>query len=221
MFIAFSSSFHFQQSQTNSALPNQIRGFFCTAALMPHSPKDDDYLHHLYEPIEGVEKLESYRVGGYHSMTIGDHIHNRYQVVHKLGHGTYSTIWLVRDQKDGKYVAIKVCTADSNPLEFSILSELSNLQQSSSTTLGKILIPLVLDKFEIQGSNGTHPCYVTIPARMSLSEAKDASYNRLFQLEVARALAAQLVSQLSTSTPRDSFTEIFLLEMFSSSCHLT
>ncbi|CAI7621775.1 unnamed protein product [Penicillium glandicola] len=28
---------------------------------------------------------------------------------------------------------------------------------------------------------------------MSLSEAKDASYNRLFQLEVARALAAQLV----------------------------
>ncbi|CDM37059.1 Protein kinase-like domain [Penicillium roqueforti FM164] len=72
---------------------NQIRGFLCTAALMSHSPKDDSS-QHLYEPIEGVEKLESYRVGGYHSMTIGDHIHNRYQVVHKLGHGTYSTIWL-------------------------------------------------------------------------------------------------------------------------------
>lgn len=28
---------------------------------------------------------------------------------------------------------------------------------------------------------------------MSLSEAQDASYNRVFQLEVARALAAQLV----------------------------
>jgi len=140
-----------------------------------------------------VEKLEGYRVGGYHSMTIGDHIHNRYQVVQKLGHGTYSTIWLARDQKDDKYVAIKVCTADSNPLESSVLSELSNSQQSSSTSLGKTLIPSVLDRFEIQGSNSTHPCYVTIPARMSLSEAKDASYNRLFQLEVARALAAQLV----------------------------
>lgn len=160
---------------------------------MSHSPKGDDSSHHLYEPIEGVEKLESYRVGGYHSMTIGDHIHNRYQVVQKLGHGTYSTIWLARDQKYGKYVAIKVCTADSNPLEFSVLSELSNSQQSSSTSLGKTLIPSVLDIFEIQGSNGTHPCYVTIPARMSLSEAKDASYNRLFQLEVSRALAAQLV----------------------------
>lgn len=107
------------------------------AALMSHSPKGDHSSHHLYEPIEGVEKLESYRVGGYHSMTIGDHIHNRYQVVQKLGHGTYSTIWLARDQKDGKYVAIKVCTADSNPLEFSVLSELSNSQESSSTSLGK------------------------------------------------------------------------------------
>ena len=158
---------------------------------MSQSSKRDDSSRHLYVPIEGVEKLESYRVGGYHTVTIGDHIYNRYQVVQKLGHGTYSTISLARDQKDGKYVAIKVCTADSNPLEFSILSELSNSQQSSN--LGKTMIPSVLDKFEIQGPNGIHPCYVTIPARMSLSEAKDASYNRLFQLEVARALAAQLL----------------------------
>ncbi|CAG7989847.1 unnamed protein product [Penicillium salamii] len=172
---------------------NHIRGFSCTAALISPSPRGDNSSHHLYEPIEGVEKLESYRVGGYHPTTIGDNIHNRYQVVQKLGNGTYSTIWLARDQKDGKYVAIKVCTADSNPLEFSVLSELSNSQQSSSTSLGKRLIPSVLDRFEVQGSNGTHPCYVTIPARMSLSEAKDASYNRLFQLDVARALAAQLV----------------------------
>ncbi|CAI7588455.1 unnamed protein product [Penicillium bialowiezense] len=154
---------------------------------------DDDSSYHLYEPIEGVEKLESYRVGGYHSITIGDHIHNRYQVVQKLGHGTYSTIWLARDQKDGKYVAAKVCTADSNPHEFSDLSGLSNSQKSSSTSLGKTMIPSVQDRFDIQGPNGAHSCYVTIPSRMSLSEAKDASYNRLFQLEVARALAAQLV----------------------------
>lgn len=54
------------------------------------------------------------------------------------------------------------------------------------------MIPSVLDGFNIQGPNGTHACYVTNPARMSLSEAKDESYTRLFQLEVARALAAQL-----------------------------
>ncbi|KAJ5139328.1 uncharacterized protein N7515_004176 [Penicillium bovifimosum] len=158
---------------------------------MSHSPKDD-FSHHLYEFIEEVEKLESYCVGGYHPITIGDSIHDRYQVVQKLGHGTYSTVWLAQDQKFGKYVAIKVCTANSNPHEFSVLSELST-QQSSSISLGKAMIPSVLDRFEIRGPNGTHPCYVTIPARMSLSDAKDGSYNRLFQLEVARALGAQLV----------------------------
>ena len=78
---------------------DQICGFSCTAAPRSHSPiEDDDSSHHLYEPIEGVERLEGYRRGGYHCMRIGDHIHNRYQVAQKLGHGTYSTIWLARDQ---------------------------------------------------------------------------------------------------------------------------
>ncbi|CAP93531.1 Pc16g08610 [Penicillium rubens Wisconsin 54-1255] len=170
----------------------QFRDFSCIASRRSHT-QGDDSMRHIYEPIEEVEKLESYRAGGYHPITIGDHIHSRYQVVHKLGHGTYSTIWLARDQKHNRYVAIKVCTADSNPLEFSVVSDLSSSQQSSSTSLGKTMIPLMIDRFEIQGPNGTHPCYVTAPARMSLSEAKDASYNRLFQLEVARALSAQLV----------------------------
>lgn len=59
---------------------------FFTAALISHSSKGGDSSCHLYEPIERVEKLESYRVGGYHSIAIGDHIHNRYQVVQKLGY---------------------------------------------------------------------------------------------------------------------------------------
>lgn len=177
-----------QQTQHHN---NQICSLFCTAANFHPPPKDNDASRHLYEPIEGVEKLENYCVGGYHPIKIGDHIHNRYQVVQKLGHGTYSTLWLAKDKKHNKYLAIKVCTADSSTLELSVLSELSNSQQSAS--LGKTMIPSVLDSFKIHGPNGTHLCYVTTPARMSLSEAKDASYNRLFQLEVARALAAQLV----------------------------
>jgi hypothetical protein len=55
------------------------------------------------------------------------------------------------------------------------------------------MIPLLLDRFEIEGLNGTHPYYVTTPVRVNLSESKDRSYNHLFQLEAARALAAQLV----------------------------
>ncbi|KAJ9192489.1 hypothetical protein DTO164E3_8318 [Paecilomyces variotii] len=54
------------------------------------------------------------------------------------------------------------------------------------------MIPSVLDTFNVQGPNGSHLCYVTVPARTSLSGAKDGSWKRLFQLDVARALAAQL-----------------------------
>ncbi|PYH76785.1 hypothetical protein BO82DRAFT_425296 [Aspergillus uvarum CBS 121591] len=51
----------------------------------------------LYKPIEDVERMKYYQPGGYHPGTIGDRLHDRYRVIHKLGHGTYSTIWLARD----------------------------------------------------------------------------------------------------------------------------
>lgn len=89
----------------------------------------------FYKPIEDVERLEHYKPGGYHPVTIGDRFHNRYQVVHKLGHGTYSTIWLSRDGEFNRYVAAKVCTADSNPLEVNVLSTLSMAQQLSDRTM--------------------------------------------------------------------------------------
>ncbi|KAJ9211896.1 hypothetical protein DTO166G4_6548 [Paecilomyces variotii] len=144
----------------------------------------------LYEPIESVERMEYYQEGGYHPVEIGGHIHDRYHIVHKLGHGTYSTIWLARDEISNRYVAVKICTADSDPLETNILSQLSKSLKSSN--IGTSMIPSILDRFNIQGPNGNHACLVTSPARMSLSEAKKESWISLFQINVARALAAQL-----------------------------
>ncbi|PIG88669.1 hypothetical protein AARAC_000512 [Aspergillus arachidicola] len=145
----------------------------------------------LYRPIQYVERMEYYEPGGYHPVKIGDCFHNRYRVTHKLGHGTYSTIWLARDETSNTNVAVKVCRANSNPREIDILARLSNPQPSSGT--GRAIIPSILDKFNVQGPNGTHICLVTIPARMSVSDAKKESWISLFQLEVARAIAAQLV----------------------------
>ncbi|KAL4995612.1 kinase-like domain-containing protein [Aspergillus recurvatus] len=155
-------------------------------------------LPHLYVPIEDVEKLERYRTRGYHPVMIGDRFQNRYHIVHKLGYGSYSTIWLARDEKVNQFVAVKVCTADANPHELNVLAHLSALRQNSSVSAGRgegrgrDMIPSILDAFKIDGPNGTHSCYVTPPARMSLSDTKDASYIRLFTPDVARALAAQL-----------------------------
>lgn len=63
--------------------------------------------------VEDVERLEHYRPGGFHPIQIGDRFRDRYRIDHKLGYGSFSTIWLARDEQVPRYVAIKVCTADA------------------------------------------------------------------------------------------------------------
>jgi serine/threonine protein kinase len=114
-----------------------------------------------------------------------------YHIVHKLGHGASSTTWLARDENLAKYVAIKFAVLElGHPYESAILRI---LQDEKS-----LLIPEILDEFEvegpeIQGVKRRHHCLVTKPARMNISEAREASFNKLFQPVVARAIAAQLI----------------------------
>ncbi|KAF7552157.1 hypothetical protein G7Z17_g4490 [Cylindrodendrum hubeiense] len=147
-----------------------------------------------YGYIEAVETLEDYRPGGYHAIQIDDRLHMRYRIVHKLGHGTFSTAWLALDEQTSKYAAIKVGTADADRREVDILSQLTTGVAASSHAADKAsMIPMAIDCFSLDGPNGTHPCFVTVPARCSLMDAKEASDPRLLQLDVARSLAAQLV----------------------------
>lgn len=126
-----------------------------------------------YQLIEGVGRLDYYLPGGYHPLQIGDRFHERYRVVHKLGHGSFSTIWLARDEQLSRYVAVKVCTADMIPQEGEILSRLRDAHPApQAETRGKSLIPTLLDRFSIQGPNGTHTCFVSAPARCSISNIR-------------------------------------------------
>ncbi|KAK7407827.1 hypothetical protein QQX98_009998 [Neonectria punicea] len=142
----------------------------------------------VYEPIAEVERPEYYQPGGYHPVQIGDYLHNRYRIVHKLGHGPFSTTWLARDRQLSAYAAVKVGTSEH---EMDVLSHITDVVTESKPR-GKALFPIVLDRFSLRGPNGTHRCLVTNPARCSLADAKDSSISCLFQLQVARALAAQL-----------------------------
>ncbi|KAI9151484.1 SRSF protein kinase 3 [Paramyrothecium foliicola] len=147
-----------------------------------------------YAPVEDVEPPERYRPGGYHPVHVGDHFCNRYKVVHKLGFGSYSTTWLCWDERTSAYVAIKIAVAEAeHQSENRILRYLTDHGSNPNTTPGKDFIPKLLDDFNIQGPNGTHRCFVTAPARMSISDARQASFKQLFHAPVARAIAAQLV----------------------------
>lgn len=58
---------------------------------------DDEVFYHLTAPVEDVE---GYKVGGYHPVHLNDsRLGGRYLVIRKLGHGSYSTMWLVHDRK--------------------------------------------------------------------------------------------------------------------------
>jgi serine/threonine protein kinase len=146
-----------------------------------------------YNYIDQAEDLFVYQAGGYHPVAIGDRIHNqRYRVVHKLGHGAYSTVWLARDQNSGQLVAIKIELASSASNEVATLLAV----QADSEGNGRG-IPAVLDHFEITGPNGTHSCYVMVPAMCSLSGAKDAGKERVFSVDVAHALTTQLLQAVA------------------------
>lgn len=150
-----------------------------------------------YMPLEDIEKPDRYRPGGYHPISIGDCLSGRYDVVHKLGFGTYSTTWLARGRDMKKYVAIKIAIADADVPESKIFDTLALSEPSDEGHPGEALIPRVLDTFSLDGPNGRHRCLVTEPGMMTLAEAKDASYTRLFRMPVAKAIAAQVIQAIA------------------------
>lgn len=55
-----------------------------------------------------AEDSLKYLIGYYHPTHIGQIFNQRYEVVHKLGQGGFSTVWLARDIESGKAVALKI-----------------------------------------------------------------------------------------------------------------
>ncbi len=56
--------------------------------------------------VEDVEPFSGYYVGGYHPVHLGERYGDggRYKILHKLGNGTFSTVWLAKN-----LAAKKVC----------------------------------------------------------------------------------------------------------------
>lgn len=72
---------------------------------------DDEYqrFHNLSAPVENVQE---YRPGGYHPLYLGDYLQSaRFVVLRKLGYGSYSTVWLAKDQRFILFAIIFVHTS--------------------------------------------------------------------------------------------------------------
>ena len=104
--------------------------------------------------------MEGYEEGGFHPVMIGDRFsEGRYAVVHKLGSGGYSTVWLVRDHHENRYAALKILTADSSSYSEE-LTMYQHRQKNDTEEYDKCQVVPLLDSFWSESINGRHLCLV-------------------------------------------------------------
>lgn len=121
----------------------------------------------LPQGVGDTEEVENYEPGGFHPVHLGDTFDDgRYRIVHKLGAGGFSTVWLARDEKDKKWVALKIVAArHSVPT-----AEKSSLTHAMLPVDGKQRVVVHRRQFTFDGPNGHHLCLVLPVLGPSMSE---------------------------------------------------
>ncbi|KAL6720699.1 hypothetical protein ACLMJK_002624 [Lecanora helva] len=132
------------------------------------SDNDDDVVvvGRFHDMGFGTEWVESYRPGGFHPVHFGDVFKDsRYKIIRKLGYGSFSTVWLARDQTEttiNRYVAVKILTAkDSFGENERVLYD--RLSRNNTDHPGRDYVVRLLDSFTHTGPNGNHLCLVFEP----------------------------------------------------------
>ena len=139
--------------------------------LMRSKGKSRDIPPSLFMPMPAafrqsprVEALHKYCPGSFHPVHLGDTFkQSRYTVIHKLGFGTFATVWLVKDSLNENYASLKIIVSQASEWSENSSSEelrvLQHLQAGEGE--GKEYVIQLLDHFEHEGPNGVHLCIVT------------------------------------------------------------
>ena len=149
--------------------------------------------------MDDVEDVECYRQGGFHPISIGDcFAQGRYRVLHKLGSGGSSTVWLARDQGgtgQGSLVTLKAMRADASNIRAPALTISEFLRAARPSCTG---IQTVDDHFFVQGPNGSHLFLVSPFAGPSVLAMSDSpgrvAGSRRLRADLARKVAKQIAT---------------------------
>lgn len=138
--------------------------------------------------------MRRYKEGGYHPVHLGDELkHGRYRVLHKLGWGGYSTVWLARDKELERYIALKISISDQPSAQVDRqLQVMRAIRTSSLEHPGAASLTKMLDHFQLDGPNGTHQCIVLQLTGPSVLDVLDDRFvdNRL-PGDLAKRVACQ------------------------------
>lgn len=161
----------------------------------PDTEDDDDLRFLLPQGVGDTEDVENYRKGGFHPVHLGDELDNgRYKILHKLGAGGFSTVWIARDRSENDWVAVKIVDA-----KHSVLNAKKNaVCQDALDKLQAKFVVSEIRQFYHDGPNGRHLCIVLPILGPSASELSYGLTCRLTP-KIARNLsyqAAQAVCEL-------------------------
>ena len=119
-----------------------------------------------------IEQIQFYQPQGFHPVSIGDiYAKGRYKILHKLGYGGSSTVWLARDLRpqpgdSDTLVALKILSCDSSPKptdeipDIFVPEKLDVFARATHNPARQNLLA-VKDHFTVEGPNGKHTCIVT------------------------------------------------------------
>ncbi|KAK7051372.1 hypothetical protein VNI00_004872 [Paramarasmius palmivorus] len=144
---------------------------------------------------------------GYFPARLGQTLEGgRFCIVRKLGWGQYASVWLAKDKKEDRFVALKILTCEST----NALKETGSRQRSDELRmLEKIATAqpnhrgfkhnlLLHDSFEFQGPHGTHLCLATEVLVYGVNFVRESNENgdRRLSMALTKRLVKQLLSSL-------------------------
>ncbi|EDV52753.2 SRSF protein kinase 3 isoform X5 [Drosophila erecta] len=147
-----------EEEPEHTELKSEPRGTLSTTDEIYPDSSDSS----LYVSDEEQEDASQYCRGGYHPVVIGDIFDNRFRVVRKLGWGHFSTVWLCRDLKDEKYVALKVVKSAPHYIETAAdeIRLLEAIRDADPMDVKRERIVRLMNHFTVRGVNGMHTCLV-------------------------------------------------------------
>jgi serine/threonine-protein kinase SRPK3 len=146
-----------------------------------------------------VESMRLYRPGGLHPVCLGDFLGSgRYRILHKLGSGGSSTVWLARDEytPSKPLVSLKLLTHEKSMGD---RMELIALRLPDGALVRDVPhiphIQVLDDSFIEHGPNGAHKCLVSRLAGPSLRAMM--TWGGRLEGDLVRSVAKQVADAIS------------------------
>ncbi|RAH55947.1 kinase domain-containing protein [Aspergillus piperis CBS 112811] len=165
-----------------SALGRKSRtSFHGTGLELPPEPKTEE------------EKVPGFKPSAYFPVKPGYIFNDRYEALTKLGWGVSSTVWLVRDLQQWKWLPERYLTQKIGTCNYAEGHESHELnmekciRDANPNHLGHSILRTFIDSFEEKSPNGTHICLAYEPLREPLTLLQGRFINETFPLDIFKA----------------------------------